>query len=305
MITADSRSRRAAFTLIELLVVMGVIGILVALILPAVQQAREAARRIQCKNNLKQIALAMHQYHDTHNVFPLNYGRGAYDATNSGASWMQLVLPFLEQENLHRRIRFGQPLNDPANIAVAQFSVATFLCPSDSSPGGKMDFRSNVPGTWGVNNFKACAGSNWVWGDFGPVFSATGQADGLDHCDGLICRGGDNQSSRNRMADVRDGTSQTLMLGESVPLWCRHTWWYWFNAVTATCAIPPNYKRQPDLQVAAEGDWINNYSFLSQHVGGVHVAFVDGSGRYLSDSIDLKLYRALGTIRGGESTGGF
>lgn len=302
-----SLTSRKAFTLIELLTVIAIIGILLALILPAVQSAREAARRIQCKNNLRQISLALHVYHETHGVFPLNYGLGPgpYGASNIGVSWMQLVLPQLDQKNLHQKIRFGQPLSDPVNTDVAQTVVATFLCPSDANQGGRMDFRSNVPGTWAVNNYKACAGSNWAWGDFAPVPSVTGELDGLDHGDGLISRGGNNQGVTRRISDVRDGTSQTFAVGESVPEWCRHTWWYWFNATTATCAIRLNYKMQPDLQVWAEGDWFNNYSFLSRHAGGGHFALVDGSVRFVSQEINLSVYRALGTIRSRDVPDGF
>ena len=290
------------FTLVELLVTMAIVGILEALILPAVQNAREAARRVQCKNQIRQIALAMHHYHDAHGLLPLNYGYGPYNANNSGASWMQLVLPFLDQANLRSRIVFGQQLDAPENRSVAEFVVPAYLCPSDNNLGGRSDFRSNVPGTWAINNYKACMGSNWRWGDFGPVPAVDGETDGLDHCDGLICRGGHNQGSQRRFSDIRDGTSQTFAIGEAVPEWCRHTWWYWFNGVTATCAIPLNYKMEPDIQIAGEGDWPNNYSFMSRHVGGGHFAMADGSARFVSQEIDRKLYRALGTIRGREST---
>jgi prepilin-type processing-associated H-X9-DG protein len=90
-------------------------------------------------------------------------------------------------------------------------------------------------------------------------------------------------------------------VGESVPEWCRHTWWYWFNAVAATCAIPLNYKPEPDLQVAMEGDWWHNYSFLSRHSGGAHFALVDGSVKFVSASIDRDTYRALATVDASEA----
>ena len=280
----------------ELLVAMAIIGILVALILPAVQNAREAARRLQCKNQIRQIVLAMHQYHDAHGSLPLNFGYGPYTDANSGASWMQRVLPFLDQANLHSRILVGQPLNAPQNRAVAEFVVPVFLCPSDANFGGRSDFRSNVPGTWAINNYKACAGSNWAWGDFGPVPAVEGNTDGLDHCDGLICRGGHNQGSQRRLADILDGTSQTFAVGEAVPEWCRHTWWYWFNGVTATCAIPLNYKDPGGTR----SRWQNRYSFFSYHPAGGNFALADGSVTYIRESINLTTYRAMATIRGGE-----
>lgn len=305
----NSRKRRG-FTLIELLVVMTIIGVLVALILPAVQQAREAARRMQCKSNVKQLLLAMHNYEEVHRVFPLSYARGPapYGSSEIGVSWMQMILPMIDQGNLYSALRFGQPLAHPANTLVAQTAVPLYLCPSDSNDG-RMDFRSNVPGLWGVNNYKACSGSNWAWGAFSPVVSTAGRnannPDGLDHGNGLICRGGGNRPTTTRMADVTDGTAHTFAVGEAVPLWSRHTWWYWFNATTGTCAIPLNFKMQPDRQVSGEGDWAQNYSFLSRHTGGGHFGMVDGSARFVSENIDLFLYRRLGTIQGAEVVNDF
>jgi prepilin-type processing-associated H-X9-DG protein len=125
-----------------------------------------------------------------------------------------------------------------------------------------------------------------------------------------MCRNGQLDSGPNRLVttrlrDVRDGTSSTFALGESVPEWCRHTWWYWFNASTATCAIPLNYQQQPDLQVFMEGDWWHNYSFLSRHPGGANFALVDGSVRFVSENIGRETYRALGTIQADEVVGEF
>ena len=304
----QSPTVRPGFTLVELLVVLAIIGLLVALILPAVQQAREAARRVQCKSNLKQLGLALHNYHDVHRIFPINYGSGNYDATNRGASWMQMILPYIEQQNLYGRIRFGSAVEDPVNAEVAASPIPLFLCPSDSNEG-RMDFRANVGGILGLQNYKACAGSNWNWGDFSPVTSKSGRnadnPDGLEHGNGLICRGGNGHPVTTRLADVRDGSTTTFALGEAVPEWCRHTWWYWFNATTATCAIPLNYKQEPDLQIVGEGDWWHNYSFLSRHEAGAHFAMVDGSVRFVSDSIDRNIYSALGTISGSEPVGEF
>ena len=299
------RSSRAAFSLIEVLVVIAVIGILLALLLPAVMRARESARRAQCLNNMSQLGLALQNYHDTHSLFPLNYGNGHFNGTNTGVSWMQMVLPQLDQGNLYSRILFGQPIDDPTNRGIAMTVVPEFLCPS-SSNSPLMEGRSNVAGPLAVTNYKACCGSNWDWGTFSPLVSTAGRnakdPNGLDHCNGLICRAGAAPPTNTSLRDVTDGASSTIALGETVPLWCAHAWWYWFNGSLGTAAIPPNYSMQPDVTQDA---WHNNYSFQSQHTGGVNVAFVDGSGRFLSDSIDEGVYRALGTIQGGEIVGDY
>ena len=103
------RSKRQAFTLIELLVVLAIIGLLVSLLLPAVQAAREAARRVQCRNNLKQLGLALHNYHDSHGVFPINYGVGPYNETNLGASWLPRILPQVDQGPLYAKVMGKTP----------------------------------------------------------------------------------------------------------------------------------------------------------------------------------------------------
>jgi len=288
----------------ELLVALFIIGVLLALILPAVQQAREAARQTQCKNNLRQLGLALQNYESAHSVFPINYGLGAYSSSNRGASWLQLILPSIDQNQLYQTIQFGRPLYEPANTSAAQRVIGLFRCPSDTHDG-LMGFRSNVPGTWAVNNYKACAGSNWGWGAFSPVVSKSGRnandPDGLDSGNGFMFRGAGRAPCVTRAADLRDGASSTFALGEAVPEWCRHTWWYWFNASTATCAIPPNYRKAPDTQVAMEGDWWHNYSFHSRHPGGLHMAYADGRVAFLSDGIDLDVYRAMATIAGQEA----
>lgn len=306
MTNAASRIHRG-FTLIELLVSIAIVGILIALILPAVQSAREAARRAQCKNNVKQLVLAMHNYHDSHRMFPISYGVGPFTTENRGVSWLQMILPQLEQGNLYRQIRFGAPLADPRNTDAAQTVVPVFLCPSDTDHG-TANFRANVPGTWGVTNYKACAGSNWNWGVFAAASwnmgRFAGNPDGLDHGNGLICRGY-GRPVVTRLRDVRDGTTTTFAVGEAVPEWSRHTWWWWFNATTATCAIRLNYKTEPDLKVEGEGDWWDNYSFASRHRGGANFGMTDGSVRFVSENINPAAYKMLGTIQGAEVVGEF
>ncbi len=212
------------FTLIELLVAIGIISLLLAMILPAAQHAREGARRTQCGNSLRQVGLALHTYHDTHAVFPLNYGNGPYDETNTGASWIQMILPVLDQTPLYNRIRFGSPLADPENTAVAQTVVPLLLCQSDAGNNGLMDGRYNVAGTWAISSYKACLGSNWDRGAFSPSISRVGRnandPDGLDHCNGFLCRKrepadydhADAGHSRRSESDIRDRRERPRMV---------------------------------------------------------------------------------------------
>lgn len=298
--------RREAFTLVELLVSLAVIALLMALLVPAVQAARERARRMQCQNHLKQLGLALHQYHDLHSMFPINYGSGPYNEYNVGASWLTMILPQIDQSTIYSQISFGQSLLNPQNDAASRMVVSTFLCPSDIHGVGVMPNRRDSNSPRAVTNYKASLGSNWEWGAFAPAMSALGRnngmTEGLDHCNGLICRGGDVPPSTTRIADVRDGTSTTFAIGEASPDWSWHTWWYWFNGSTATCAVPLNFWRIPE---DTDDDWFYNYSFASRHQGGAHFCLVDGSVRFISENINRNVYHSAATIQGAEVIGEF
>lgn len=310
------RAQRTAFTLIELLVVIAIIAVLIALLLPAVQQAREAARRTQCKNNMKQIGLAFHNYHDSLNCFPVNFavrGSGGGQAiADTGHSWLTMALPYLDQAPLYGTINHNGPLaGNAANIAAANTIVAAFLCPSDDGNGNgrlgnRSDYMATPPGTWAVTNYKACAGSNWAWGVWSPVSSPIGKnagnTDGLNLGNGILCSNQQNQNGPTRMRDVADGTTNTIAVGENLPAWSQWCWWYNPNAATATAAIPLNAVIKRPLNV---GDWPNNYSFASKHVGGGHFTMADGSTRFISENIDINIYRAAATINGNEVTSEF
>lgn len=298
--------RRFGFTLIELLVVMAIIGLLVALLLPAVQSVREAARRAQCRSNLKQIGLALHNYHDVHAMFPINYGTGPYNELNRGMSWLARVLPFVDQTALYSTLNQGAALTDPANDAVAKTVVRVFLCPSDVHGNGVMLNRRGSTVPRAVTNYKASLGGNWEWGSFAPSKSTGGrnanETNGLELCNGFLCRGGDRPPFTTSLADIQDGTSTTFAVGEAVPEWTWHTWWYFFNASTATCAVPLNHWRKPETSLA---DWFENYSFASRHTGGGHFLLVDGSVRFISENISRDVYRNAATIQGAEVIGEF
>jgi len=323
-------TRRRAFTLIELLVVIAIIAILIALLLPAVQQAREAARRTQCKNNMKQLGLALHNYHDVYNQFPINYST-VFTLDNISSSWMVGILPYIEQANLYSQINpnFGinndprsltpntvPPVN-PSNGWVAKQIIPAYRCPSDTSDA-IMGGRANYGGTWAVNSYKGVAGANWAWGSWvsPAAFNNTrwgSNNHGLDRGNGLLFRGNGFPYS-NSFKDITDGTSNTFAIGEAVPRYTTHTWWWWFNGTTATCSIPlnaaPVCATTPGLSkdqwlTNCAGDWNNNYSFYSRHVGGGQFTLGDGSVRFVSENIDLTLYRSLATVGGGEVVGEF
>jgi len=337
----SQHNRPRGFTLVELLVVIAIIGILVALLLPAVQAAREAARRMSCTNNIKQLALACHNYHDTYKRFPLNYASWSSRDPNDGRaqSWLIAVLPFMEQQPLYDKIDFnygvrndprnggqGAGTNGPSNEWVAWQKMPAFICPSDGFSDGKMDLgRANyrnprADNTWGVNNYKGCAGSNWQWGNFivtptnaatapwyGTPYGSTG--DGLDRGNGILFRNNNPASPPvARIASVTDGTSNTFLIGEAIPNFCTHTWWWHCNGSTATTAVPLNVaaqctntgKRNIDL-AACRGDWPNNYSFMSLHPGGGNFGLADASVRFVPETVDITVYRSFGSMMDGQT----
>jgi prepilin-type N-terminal cleavage/methylation domain-containing protein/prepilin-type processing-associated H-X9-DG protein len=320
MVLTLLRRARRAFTLVELLVVIAIIGILIALLLPAVQAAREAARRSACSNNLKQLGLGLHNYADVYRgPIPISYSNNSRapinwgnDTTSQAHSWMQGILPFIEQAPLYARIRFNLPLSDPENTAVSRTVVPVYICPTDNVGNGLMTGRANLPGDdqRAVNSYKAVAGDNWGWGDAINVWAFPAARwpnnyDGLDYGSGIICRNMWEQGKNfTRLGDISDGLSNTFAVGEAVPAYCIHTWWWWFNGTTATCGIPLNYvsnsiRANPTTQSLETNawDWPNNYSFYSRHPNGANFANCDGSVHYIANTIDLRTYRMLANIQ--------
>ncbi|HJZ57543.1 MAG TPA: DUF1559 domain-containing protein [Gemmataceae bacterium] len=332
MVTLHSagRGRRSAFTLIELLVVIAIIAILIGLLLPAVQKVREAAARAKCANNLKQLAIAAHAYHDVEGAFPVN--SLITDQNNNWVSpnwsWLARILPYIEQGNLYQqagiptqRLDGGAAIRNPptnlTQIAVAT-QVNTFLCPSDPSSTQARTDRANLPGMLvGLTNYKGVAGGNWGYyrnatlaNDAGtpPNIAAdarwmnpstiNGSYNGLNDGDGIFFRA--DYRIKRRIASITDGTSNTFMIGEDIPEKNIHCSWPFANTATGTCAIAPNCKRTNGTEFAAT-DWPNVYSFRSRHPSGLQFALADGSVRFINDSIPLATYRAMATISGGET----
>jgi prepilin-type N-terminal cleavage/methylation domain-containing protein/prepilin-type processing-associated H-X9-DG protein len=342
------RTRRGAiaagFTLVELLVVIAIIGMLVGMLVPAVQSAIESAHRAQCKNNLRQIGLAVVQYETSNRQYPMNWGvvsstgtpttPGSSGPSAVGVSWLMAILPNLDENTLYGQIAMGQALNyqnSSSGIdnlgalsggAAANSSgvpVKTFVCPSDNTTQKGL-ISSPVFGTpslFAATNYKACAGSNWtvslVNGAVSGPISGTqgrnyGNSDGVDHGNGVICRGGSTSTggapTLTGNMDLRDGASKTFLAGESVPGWCAWSYWMWFDGTTATCGMPMNDFRQlPYPNSSAmynQQNWQYCYTFMSNHKGGCNFTMCDGSVQFLAETIDMPTYQGLATIDGNE-----
>ncbi|HEV7224328.1 MAG TPA: DUF1559 domain-containing protein [Pirellulales bacterium] len=305
---------RRAFTLVELLVVIAIIGLLVALLLPAVQAAREAARRSQCCNNLKQIGLAAQNYHDLMRSFPpgycasVPYVDGAND-TRAGWGWGAFILSYLEQDAARTNINFSLPVEAPQNAKVVQTGLAVYLCPSDGAPVAPF----SVPNSGGAAVAAAAASSYaaCVGGDESSVSDAAGA--------GIFYR-----NSGTRFGDITDGASTTILVGERA--WT-NAQGIWAGAISgAVClrgaenpcpAGGAAFGEAPELVLAHTH--LNNATsdldgglddFSSRHVGGSYFAFADGSvrffpsvsgdgagGAYTGDSL---IFQALGTRAGHE-----
>jgi prepilin-type N-terminal cleavage/methylation domain-containing protein/prepilin-type processing-associated H-X9-DG protein len=317
------RPSRPGFTLIELLVVIAIIAILIALLVPAVQKVREAAARTQCANNLKQLALACHSYHDTYKVLPASF-LDNYGVANHGWSWIAMILPYIEQgalydqANLSERSGNGTPVStlSVGGGAVIATPIPLLRCPSDPDVGTLVwTDRADVGGTpVAISNYKGVAGANWEWGNglwdpgWNPAIAGTDQQ-GLDNGNGVLYRSngagttvfGTYHVRKFTLLSITDGTSHTFMIGESLPsksLWTGA--WAYSNNVSGTCAIYPN---APDVTglTFATSDWPDNYSFHSKHPNGLQFAMADGHVTYITNNIPIGVYRALGTRAGQEA----
>jgi prepilin-type N-terminal cleavage/methylation domain-containing protein/prepilin-type processing-associated H-X9-DG protein len=318
---------RRGFTLIEVLVVIAIIGILVALLLPAVQMVRETAARTQCQNKLKQFGLALHSYHDARGAFPPG---GAFDPGSSWANvdwsankgtWLVYSLPFIEQENLYKQIpNHGTPHFDSISAAVAagvlpRALAANLRCPSDYYQYSNGPY-SNYVGSLGpqcVDNqcgaapfAQYCDQPAWGWG---PSDEDEPNASEIR---GMFSR----FSYAVRLAECTDGTAQTLLLGESLPSTNAHMlkgWYTNYGSQLSTTIIPINYfvSEKDTSWCGGNGagpahSLYNNmvsWGFRSRHRTGANFTFVDGSVHFLSQAIDHKTFQLLGCRNDGQVVG--
>jgi prepilin-type N-terminal cleavage/methylation domain-containing protein/prepilin-type processing-associated H-X9-DG protein len=298
--------RRIGFTLIELLVVIAIIAILIGLLLPAVQKVREAAARSQCQNNLKQMALGFHNYHDTYQNFPPSR------ISNQYATWAVFILPFIEQQQLFNQWDLSRTYYaQPGGNAVRQAKIKIYFCPSRrgpgiSNPGVDRTGGNDRPGAGA--DYAICGGTRVGYGGELDGFNGAGNAptaaDGVIICaDGVVISGGRAQrwDSRTRMASITDGTSNTFLMGERhVPIDLMHSqtgdgsifngdWHRTLGRVASNgTAASPNFRynlaQSPYDKNGGTERW--QRIFGSYHPGLCQFAYCDGSVRGLKNSTD-------------------
>ncbi len=320
------KSRRRGFTLIELLVVIAIIAILIALLLPAVQQAREAARRTQCKNHLKQFGLALHNYHDVHLIFPpvsINPGSDTCDSVIPATSQIfnhtgyQMILPFLEQSAVYNGINFSLPSGEARhgtactravgttvtpnpNIAAQDVVLSFMYCPSDplfDSP------KTNAAGVY--------AGTRLHRTNYGfPTHAFEQQTVAAGGSRGQTYRGANAltkgiwwHNGAARIGEIKDGTSNTMMMTETVTRKSSASYGPYWNAYTHTMYLVPSLEGINTLRAGLTLPYA--WAVSSQHTGGVHILMADGSARFLSNNTSMDIVNGTVSIMNGEVLGEF
>jgi prepilin-type N-terminal cleavage/methylation domain-containing protein/prepilin-type processing-associated H-X9-DG protein len=348
------RSSHRAFTLVELLVVIAIIGILVALLLPAIQAAREAARRSGCSNNLKNLGLAALNHHDVMKHFPVSVG-GPYDeapqGTQTGAGWILNMLPQLEEQPLFDQFKaygafqgflhqgrdnIGAAKNGlysvikNGNPLLMQTQLQVLRCPSDPTDRRIRDDQDEWDALHGggavpvaVTDYKGVLDDTFLGqgAAFGGTVSNNSPGiqyisgiydeppplyypDGPNDChNNLRCRGIFFRQSFQRpvkISSVTDGTSHTFMIGEDLPDYNNHSVAFYANGDWCSCNLPLNNLINVDAATINLSFWPDDQGFRSHHPGGAQFCLVDGSVRFVSESIDNQTYRVACTRNGGE-----
>lgn len=313
----------AGFTLVELLVVIAIVGLLVALLLPAVQAAREAARRSQCASHMHQLGIAIQQYHDTWKSFPpgnvtltegICYGDSAAGSASypseDGANWMIAILPYIEYQTLFDRYDFNDFNEAPQNREVRETPISLYTCPSDIDTDA-LAIPASGPASAGALSLRYRPGS---------YRAMSGRSDGREFLDsdsfqnyptawrGAIHTVGIRGLTVERMRDVQDGLSRTILLGESTTITNRtfRTFWaYSYGYYSLSAATPQRRTLLGDYDACRATGGTGNAlpcqrGWGSMHPAGLHFLRCDGSAQFTDEDIDLNLFVALSTIDGGE-----
>ncbi|MDR1289706.1 MAG: DUF1559 domain-containing protein [Planctomycetaceae bacterium] len=325
------------FTLVELLVVIAIIGVLIALLLPAVQAARESARRMSCSSNIKNIALSVHNYHAVYDSLPPG------GIKNTLGTWAVLLLPYLEQQAFYAQYDLNQKYSSAtisANQTISNADLlydkrfAFYTCPSDSKRKSSYKGYSSKPGPWmPLHNYVVCAGNGsipnvtWDTKPTGWVYAVTGS--GITPRAGMFSPGVENYVKCYKMSEITDGLSNTLAFGESIQGYWEvssgtendlrgHIWWSgtcYFTGFLAPNSSSPDKgynwlsntlhpkDRFPIGPANATGSTQNYLASRSFHVGGVNTANGDGSAKFRNNHINIDTWRALSTAQGKEQTG--
>jgi prepilin-type N-terminal cleavage/methylation domain-containing protein len=291
----------SGFTLVELLVVIAIIAMLVTLLLPAVQAAREAARRTQCLNNLKQLALGVQNFHSANNRIPDSHN---YEERSS-RGWITMTLPFLEegplydlmQPHFEGRFAAGEGINHADLANVVNQPLTGFRCPSDASASQTVSTEQYqwVGREMALTNYKGIIGNTRM----GNAGVGTDDCHRSPDCNGLFWRFSFMKTLRFK--NVSDGLSKTFLAGEDLPRYNFHSALYHGNGDYSSTHFPLNVKPDPPNPA----DWPTAMTFRSDHPGGAHFVLVDGSASFVSDGIDFDLYQALSTRNGEEEVAAF
>jgi prepilin-type N-terminal cleavage/methylation domain-containing protein/prepilin-type processing-associated H-X9-DG protein len=337
--------KRSAFTLVELLVVIAIIGILVALLLPAIQAAREAARRTSCANNLKNLGLGVLNYHDSKKHFPISYGAfsvGESPKPQPGVGWILDMLPQIEEQSLYDEFKRGgayegQFRENKAHLTVGnagiistkngiscpkllQTQLAILACPSDPSTRKVREDQWQFGG-WlvAVTNYKGSVGDTFLGETFGGTYANSNPISGIydeppptydsaavhDCHHNVRCRGIFFRQSYQRpvkISKVTDGTSKTIMIGEDLPDYNRHSAAFYANGDWCSCNIPLNNLINFPPETIDINAWWDQQGFRSRHPGGAQFGLVDGSVRYIVETISNATYRTACTRDGDETS---
>jgi len=322
-----NRSSKSGFTLIELLVVIAIIAILVSLLLPAVQQAREAARRSQCKNNFKQVALAIHNYHDTHSVFPLSDHRTGpgvcsdplYTAQLFRYSWGAMILPYLDQVPLYNNLDFSNHYNSgtkntPISLQTVGATVNVYLCPTDPQGDPRCNhagaIRNSAAETDDVGRSNMAGIGDSVYAFCNPVYSGSGAYPASALPNGVWGKtNGDGVLGNNykvSMRDITDGTSNTILVGEVTGGGrgsnnCNE--WAINNQTSTGPGINNIYTTPGGATTWDRNGNQHRMGISSYHTGGCHAAMADGSVRFLNENMNGSTLQALGSRGKGDLVG--